>query len=294
MNRMLFAIAVVALAACGQDAPPSAAAAESAAVATAAGQHAHDTPTASPALGLAPRAPVLEREVAYGEAKTRNLVGFLAMPADAAEPLPGLIVIHEWWGLDDNVKAMARRLAGEGYVALAVDLYGGETAETPDSAQQLMKGVVEDPDAARANLRQAYEYLEKYAFAPRIGSIGWALGGGWSLQAAMDMPDQLDATVMYYGQIVNDPKLLAPLGMPILGLFGALDESIPASDVLAFRKTLSELGKSSKILLYPRASHAFANPSGGNYNAEAAEASWQEVVTFLEASLKTPASDRQN
>ncbi len=79
----------------------------------------------------APKAPLLEQEVAYGEAQKRNLVGFLAMPRDAAEPLPGIIVIHEWWGLNDEIKAMTRRLAGEGYVALAVDLYGGATATTP-------------------------------------------------------------------------------------------------------------------------------------------------------------------
>src|SRR5690606_37348723 len=119
------------------------------------------------------------------EGARSNLVGFLAMPADAAEPLPGVIVIHEWWGLNDNIKAMTRRLAGEGYVALAVDLYGGATAATPEQAQSLMAAMLADPDAARHNLQQAYDYLDKYAFAPRIASIGWCLGGGWSLQTAL-------------------------------------------------------------------------------------------------------------
>jgi carboxymethylenebutenolidase len=189
---------------------------------------------------------------------------------------------------------MARRLAGEGYVAVAVDLYGGATASTPDRAQQLMRTVVEDPDAARDNLRQAYDYLEKYAFAPRIGTIGWDLGGGWSLRAAMDMSAELDAMVMYYGQFVTDAKQLTALRMPILALFGALDESLPSHDVMAFRQTLNELGKNAKVLIYPKANHAFANPAGANYNAAAADESWKEVVTFLEASLKAPAAAQPN
>jgi carboxymethylenebutenolidase len=233
---------------------------------------------------------VLERELAYGESQRSNLIGFLAMPADAAEPLPGLIVIHEWWGLNDNIKAMTRRLAGEGYVALAVDLYGGSTATTTEQAQELMGAVVNAPDAARANLKQAYEYLEKYAFAPRIGSIGWCLGGGWSLETAMLFPEQLDAMVMFYGQFLNDKDVLEPLRMPMLGLFGAEDASLPVDDVVAFRRTLNGLGKSAKILIYPGADHAFANPSGGNYNAEAATQAWEETRTFLASNLKGTAA----
>ncbi len=95
-------------------------------------------------------------------------------------------MIHEWWGLNDNIKTMTRKLASEGYVALAVDLYGGATADKPDKARALMASLVSDPDAARSNLKQAYDYLAKYALAPRIGSVGWALGGGWSLQTAVD------------------------------------------------------------------------------------------------------------
>ena len=107
------------------------------------------------------------------EAAGQNLTGFLAMPADAAEPLPGLVIIHEWWGLNENIKAMTRRLAAEGYVALAVDLYGGRTAEDTGAAQALMSEIVTEPDAVRANLRQAYEYLDRYAFAPRGEDVWW-------------------------------------------------------------------------------------------------------------------------
>jgi carboxymethylenebutenolidase len=284
--------AATLLAACGgseQSAQSSAtAAAPSSAVQATAAEHAHDAPTSSPVAEQAPKVPVLEQELAYGEAQKRNLVGFLAMPRDAAEPLPGIIVIHEWWGLNDNIKAATRRLAGEGYVALAVDLYGGKTAATPEEAQALMTALVAEPEAARANLRQAYEYLEKYAVAPRIGSIGWCLGGGWSLQTALLFPDQLDAMVMYYGQLVDADSELETLKMPLLGFFGALDESIPVRQVQDFRDRLRSLGKNAQVLIYANANHAFANPSGGNYDEKAATESWQETLKFLDANLKIP------
>jgi carboxymethylenebutenolidase len=244
-------------------------------------------PTAVRTPQAAARPPLLEQELAYGEAKSRNLVGFLAMPADAAEPLPALIVIHEWWGLNDEIKTLTRRLAAEGYVALAVDLYGGATATTPAQAEKLMTGVFADPDAARGNLRQAYEYLEKYAFAPRIGAVGWSFGGGWSLEAAVQLPDQLDAMVSYYGPIESDAAKLRSVNVPMLGLYGALDESIPARDIIAYRALLAnQLHKNAKIVIYPNAKHAFASAGGGDYNADAAAQAWTETLAFLSDNLR--------
>jgi len=272
------------LAACQPDEGPAQDAA--AVVAATAAEHAHDTPVASPIALPEPAVPVLEQTLAYGEGERSNLVGFLAMPGDAAEPLPGVIVIHEWWGLNDNIKAMTRRLAGEGYVALAVDLYGGATADTPEQAQALMAALLTNPDAARNNLRQAYDYLEKYAFAPRIGSIGWCLGGGWSLQTALLYPDALDAAVMYYGQVITNREQLATLQMPLLGFFGAEDESIPVREVQAFREMLRDLGKNSEVLIVSGADHAFANPSGGNYDEQAANEAWNDTLAFFARNLK--------
>jgi carboxymethylenebutenolidase len=264
-----------------EPAPPQASA-----VAATAAEHVHDAPTPTPAAQGEPKIPVLEQELAYGEGAKSNLVGYLAMPQDAAEPLPGIIVIHEWWGLNDNIKAVTRRLAGEGYVVLAVDLYGGARAETPEAAQALMSALLAEPESARRNLTQAYDYLEKYALAPRIASIGWCLGGGWSLQTALLYPEALDAMVMYYGQVLTDRERLAPLKVPILGFFGAEDESIPIREVQEFRATLNDLGKVSEVLIMSRADHAFANPSGGNYNEQAANEAWDATLRFLERHLK--------
>jgi carboxymethylenebutenolidase len=293
-TRLIATLAVVGvLQACGSGEEPAAPAPASDPVAATAAEHAHDTPAPTPLAVAEPAVPVLVQTLAYGEGSKNNLVGYLAMPADAAEPLPGIIVIHEWWGLNDNIKAMTRRLAGEGYVVLAVDLYGGATATTPDAAQALMAAVIEDPEAAGSNLRQAYDYLEKYALAPRIASVGWCLGGGWSLQAAWLLPDALDATVMYYGQIMTDRNRLAAIDVPLLGFFGGLDASIPVRGVQEFRTTLQELGKNAEVLIYPRADHAFANPSGGNYNEEAANDSWDKTLAFLTRHLKLATPTQQ-
>lgn len=293
MTRALGLVLAAALvAACQPDEPsaPAPAGAAAAAVSATAAEHAHDAPDATPAAQAPPAVPVIEQELAYGEANARNLVGFLAMPSDATEPLPGLILIHEWWGLNDNIRAMTRRLAGEGYVALAVDLYGGRSASTPAEARALMTEVVAAPDEARTNLKQAYDYLAKYAFAPAVGSIGWCLGGGWSLQAALLLPQELDAMVMYYGQPVMDELQLAQLQMPLLGHFAAKDASIPVADVVAFRAALQRLGKQAQIIIYPNVDHAFANPSGGAYDAAAADEAWGRTVEFLARSLQPAAS----
>jgi carboxymethylenebutenolidase len=248
-------------------------------------EHAHDAPVANPVSQTAPAADVEASDVQYATVDGRPVTGYLARPAAAEGPLPGLIVIHEWWGLNDNIRAMTRRLAGEGYLALAVDLYGGQVAADPDSAYKLMTAANERPGAAEDNLRQAYAYLADQLGAPAVGSIGWCFGGGWSLAAALLLPDRLDAVVIYYGHLVTDPRRLATLEMPILGLFGEQDQGIPIESVRAFEAALRGLGKDAKIIVYPGADHAFANPSGRNYQPEAAEKAWLETVAFLEGAL---------
>jgi len=249
-------------------------------------EHAHDAPVANPVSQTAPTAEVEASEIQYATVDGRPVTGYLARPAAAEGPLPALIVIHEWWGLNDNVKAMTQRLAGEGYLALAVDLYGGQVAADSDAAFKLMTATNERPAAAEDNLRQAYAYLADQRGAPAVGSIGWCFGGGWSLGTALLLPDRLDAAVIYYGHLVTDPQRLATLEMPILGLFGEQDQGIPLASVRAFEGALRELGKEAKIVVYPGADHAFANPSGRNYQAEAAEQAWLETVAFLERTLK--------
>jgi carboxymethylenebutenolidase len=248
--------------------------------------HQHDKPVATPAATAAPAREVTGAEVTYGEVGGQPVHGFLARPKDAKGALPGLIVIHEWWGLNDNVRAMAKRLAGEGYAALAVDLYGGQTADTPDKARELMSSVLDNTAAGAANVKAAYTYLETKEKAPKIGVIGWCFGGGWSLQTALLLPDKIDAAVIYYGHLETDKAKLAPLQMPVIGFFGGKDPSIPVASVHEFEKAMKDAGKSVEVHVYDDASHAFANPSGGAYNAHAAEDAWTRTTAFLARHLK--------
>src|SRR3954469_323933 len=134
-------------------------------------EHQHDKPSASPAAMEQPAQPVDAEEVTYGEAGGKPLHGYAARPKSAKSPLPGIIVIHEWWGLNDNIRAMTRRLAGEGYQALAVDLYGGQKADTPDAATKLMNAVLQNMPAGEENLRRAVTYQEGKG-ATKLGVIG--------------------------------------------------------------------------------------------------------------------------
>ena len=244
-------------------------------------EHAEDTTEPSPAVEIAPtREVVSDPRMPYAESGDQLVYGHFAAPADVVEPLPAVILIHEWWGLNDNVRAMANRLAGEGYMVLAVDLYNGEVAASREAARVLMLDVVESRQEAEENIRSAYAFL-KTAGAPRIASMGWCFGGGWSLNTAQLFPDDLDAAVIYYGQVTDDEEKLRSVTAPILGLFGAADTGISVESVEGFRAALESLDKDHEIHIYPGVGHAFANPTGQNYDAAAAADAWQKTLEFL-------------
>lgn len=248
--------------------------------------HASDTPVASPIAEIAPRQPVTGRDVVYATVGGKPVRGYLAQPKTVKGALPAVIVIHEWWGLNDNIRHMADRLAGEGYTALAVDLYNGQSANAPAQARAMMKKVLADTDAAESNLKQAYAYLHDIAHAPRIGVIGWCFGGGWSLQTALMLPDRIAATVMYYGRPVDNVAALSKLKMPLIGFFGEEDRGITVADVNAFQRALKQAHVNAEIHEYPGAGHAFANPSGQNYRPAAANDAWRRTVAFLDRYLQ--------
>lgn len=250
-----------------------------------AAMHASDMPVPSAAAVEKPSQPVTGTDVVYATAG-KDVKGYLSRPADAKGPLPGIIVIHEWWGLNDNIRRMADRLAGEGYETLAVDLYEGQSAASPEDAKKYMMQVMGDKDVAKDNLKQAYAYLHDHEHATKIGVIGWCFGGGWALQTALLLPDKLDALVMYYGQPVTDVKTLATLKMPLLGLFGEEDRGIIVADVLNFQDALKQAGVAADIHEYPGAGHAFANPSGEHYQPAAAKDAWKRTLAFFKQHLQ--------
>lgn len=266
-------------------------------VAAMAEQHAGDHADASPAARALPRRAVEGQEVVYAKIGGQPQTGYLARPVaqPAADPaggptggptgLPGIILIHEWWGLNDNIRSMARQLAGEGYAALAIDVYGGKRGETPAAARALMQTALADPERIGENLRQANAFLREQG-ALRIGSIGWCFGGGVSLEAGLLLGADLQAVVMYYGRPITDLARLRALRAPLLGLFGAEDGGIPVASARALEANLRKLGKSAEVRVYPGAGHAFANPSGSHYQATAAEDAWARTRAFFAEHLR--------
>jgi carboxymethylenebutenolidase len=200
------------------------------------------------------------------------------------QKLPAVVMIHEWWGLNDHIKDMADELASKGYVVLAADLYNGEVAADPNRARELSSSVGENPEQAISNLQAAVQYLASLpnVNSSRIASLGWCFGGGQSLQLTLNSEQNpLAATVIYYGNLVNDVNELSKINWPVLGIFGDQDQSISVESVNAFEQALNETGITNEIYIYPGVGHAFANPSGDNYAPEETSDAWQKTLAFL-------------
>jgi carboxymethylenebutenolidase len=211
--------------------------------------------------------------------------GVLYTPAGKG-PFPAIIVIHEYWGLNDWVKEQASKLSDQGYVTLAINLYRGKVATTPDVAHEIMRGVPED--RAKRDLHAAFEFLAALPTVKpdRIGSIGWCMGGGYSLDVALQEPT-LAAAVINYGHLATDPDALKKINARILGSFGAQDHGITPDDVHKFEAALKQLGKQVDIRIYDDAGHAFENPNNKDgYRAADAADAWKRTVDFLAMTLK--------
>jgi carboxymethylenebutenolidase len=198
---------------------------------------------------------------------------------------PAVLMIHEWWGLNDNIKKMAETLAKEGYVVLAVDLYNGQVANTPELAQDLVSKARENPSESITNLQHAVRYLSSLenVNSSKIASLGWCFGGGQSLQLALNTEPEypLAATILYYGNLVSDQESLSKIKWPVLGIFGDQDQSISVESVKQFEEGLNANGITNEIYLYEGVGHAFANPSGDNYAPQETQDAWQKTISFL-------------
>jgi carboxymethylenebutenolidase len=214
----------------------------------------------------------------------KPLHGYLSKP-DGKGPFPSVIMIHEWWGLNKNIKEAADKLAKNGYVVLAVDLYKGKLATNPDEANKFMGDVKKEE--AMETLNSAYSWLKKYPASKdgKIGTIGWCFGGGYSLQAGLNLP-KVDAVVIYYGLLESDPKVLSKLKGPVLGIFGNQDGWINTKMVNGFEGGLTEAKVVHSINRYD-ADHAFANPSNPKYNQTAEADAWGKTLAFFNQNLKT-------
>ena len=211
--------------------------------------------------------------------------GYLARPA-ADGNYPAVVMIHEWWGLNENIEHMADVLAGHGYVVFAVDLYDGEVATDSSRAAELSGRVRNDPDEAVAKMSRAVSGLRALEYTTdEVASLGWCFGGGQSLQLSLSEAE-LNATVIYYGTLATDAETLRHVDAPVLGIFGAEDEVVGLENVRAFEATLDELGVEHEVYVYEGADHAFANPSGQRFEPEATRDAWSKTLRFLDAHLR--------
>jgi carboxymethylenebutenolidase len=215
-----------------------------------------------------------------------TVLGYLSLPKGEGKH-PALILVHEWWGLDQWMKDNADMFAKKGYVALCVDLYKGKVTNKPDEAGNLAKSL--NQEKANNDVVSAYNYLKTLSTvnADKIGSIGWCMGGGYSLQSAINIPD-IKATVVCYGHLTTDPGQLSKIQSPILGIFGEEDKVITPDAVKEFEKALKAQGKSIQVYEYPKSGHAFMNHNNTNvYNKNTAKEAWTKINAFLDKNLKT-------
>ena len=222
-----------------------------------------------------------------------NTTGYLVYPepsnnAQQQERLPAVIMIHEWFGLNEHIKSQADLLANEGYAVLAVDLYRGEVATDSDRARELASSVRSNSASAIDNLQSAVSYLKSLEIVDdsKVASLGWCFGGDWSLQLALNSSENpLAATIVYYGRPVTDTASLSSISWPILGIFGDQDQAITVESVRQFASALNASSITNEIYLYENVGHAFANPSGDNYASKETADAWQKTIGFLRTHL---------
>ncbi len=229
--------------------------------------------------GLARAAAAGLQEVSLTTSGGAQVSAALALPA--AAPAPAIVLVHEWWGLNDQIKSVAAEFAAQGYVALAVDLYGGKVATTRESARSAMKAV--DGAVATDTLASWIAWLKAHkAVSGKIGTVGWCFGGGWSLNASIAVP--VEATVVYYGRVNQPASALGALKGPVLGHFATRDKWIDKDMVAGFQAAMAQAEKSVTAHWY-EADHAFANPTQARYDAEDARLAWARTLAFFKAQL---------
>lgn len=199
----------------------------------------------------------------------------------------GIVLIHEFWGVNNQMKGVADRLAKEGFAALAVDLYEGKIAESADEARKMKDEVLANEVKALARVSDAVNKLTKEGISKeKIAVWGFCFGGSIAFKSAVaDLG--AGAYVVYYGGLITDDKnVLEKIQKPILAAFGGLDKSIPTALVESMKKNLDELGKINEVYIYLSADHAFFNEEQSRYNAAASANIWPKTLAFLKKYLK--------
>ena len=236
---------------------------------------------ATQAAGAEPSSPasgVVTSMPRYPDGQGGTLTGYLARPAGDGK-WPAVIVIQEWWGLNDNIKDIARRFAAEGFVALAPDLYHGQVVSEPNEARKLVMAL--DMDAAVGEIQAAIDFLlqQQVVAGPKVGLTGFCMGGRLVLMTAL-VDDRLGAAVPWYGPPLTAEQA-GQVKAPILGLYGEQDGGIPVASVREMQQGLDEAGIANEMVIYPGAQHAFFNDTRPSYHPQAAADAWQRALAWF-------------
>lgn len=216
--------------------------------------------------------------VSYADGQGGTLSGYVARPSGQGKR-PAVVVIQEWWGLNDNIKDIAQRFAAEGFVALAPDLYHGAVVSEPNEARKLVMQL--DMTTAVEEIRRGIDYLlsRSDVAGPQVGLTGFCMGGGLTLRTAL-ADDRLVAAIPWYGSPLTGEEA-AQAKAPIQGHYGEADSGIPVAAVRAMEQGLTAAGIPNEIYLYPGAGHAFFNDTRPSYDAAAAELAWSRTLAWL-------------
>jgi len=228
------------------------------------------------------RASLLQTVALKTKKLNKKVTASLAMPEDIDREAPTVLLIHEWYGLNDQIRSVAAEFAKHGYIALAADLYDRRIGFTPEECSALMSAV--KADEAEDTLVSWIDWLKNHELSTsKTGTVGWCFGGGWSLRIGMATP--VDATIVYYGDVTPKADQLRRLRGPVLGHFASRDGWITPRMVAGFEKEMRSAGKRLTAHAY-EAEHAFANPTKASYDDEDAILAWRRSLAFYEEHLQ--------
>jgi dienelactone hydrolase len=239
-----------------------------------------------------------EENITYTD-NTTTMNGYVVFDSADAGKRPAVIVVHEWWGMNDYTKMRARELAKLGYVAMAIDVFGnGKTADNPDSAGKYAMPFYQNPQMAKARIDAAVEKIKTYGMVDtsNIGAIGYCFGGGILLNTVRLGDYDLKGIVSFHGSLIGTPPNRDLLKSKILVCHGNDDKFVSAADVVTFKKQMDSIGAAYTFKGYDGATHAFTNPNATAmgekfklpiaYNAAADTASWNEMKSFFSTLFK--------
>lgn len=223
----------------------------------------------------------------FAGANDQELLGYFAEPATPG-PHPAVLLLHEWWGLDEGITVLADALAAEGYVVLAPDAYRGRVTNQIPRALYLRLTTPEDQVKADLDAALAHLLTLPNVDSNRVASMGFCFGGGHSLMLGLRHPETLPLVILYYGDVITDARMLEPLvdSQGVLGIFGEEDAQIPVEDALNFETALNTLAIPNEVTIYPGVGHAFINEENYNQPGPAGEA-WRQAIDFLARNFMT-------